>query len=49
MHPSDGSGRDRPLVGGDLYDAVTRHAAEVSAKARRDAKIAKLIAKLTEN
>jgi hypothetical protein len=34
---------------GDLYDAVTRHAEEVSAKARRDAKIAKLIKKLSEN
>jgi IS1 family transposase len=30
----------------DLFDAVTRHAAEVSAKAQRDAKIAKLIERL---
>jgi hypothetical protein len=30
----------------DLFDAVTIHAAEVSAKQRRDAKIAKLIERL---
>jgi hypothetical protein len=37
---------DRLWGMGDLFDAVTRHAAEVSSKARRDAKIAKLIEKL---
>jgi hypothetical protein len=37
---------DRLWGMGDLYDAVTRHAAEVSAKGRRDAKIAKLIERL---
>ncbi len=37
---------DRLWGMGDLYDAVTRHAAEVTAKLSRDAKIAKLIEKL---
>jgi IS1 family transposase len=40
---------DRLWGMGDLYDAVTRHAAEVSDKRQRDAKIKKLIEKLRGN
>jgi IS1 family transposase len=37
---------DRLWGMGDLFDAVTRHAAEVASKSQRDAKIAKLVERL---